>query len=68
MEKYSERLRELRNEKGLTLEQVASATKLSRGAIGFWETGKRIPNALAIVALAKFYGVSADYILGLADC
>lgn len=68
MEKYSERLKELRLEKGLTLEQVASATKISRSAIAFWETGKRVPNVLAIITLARYFGVSSDYLLGLTDC
>lgn len=67
MEKFIERLKELRAEKGLSQAQLAKATGISTGAIGFWETGERVPNALAIITLAKFFNVSADYLLGLED-
>ena len=68
MEKFSERLKELRIEKGLTQEQLAKETGLSRSAIGFWENGARIPLATVVIALAKYFGVTSDYLLGLADC
>lgn len=67
MEEFIQRLKELRLENGLTQDQLAKATGISNSAIGFCETGKRVPNALAIVALAKFFEVSADYLLGLED-
>jgi len=67
MEKFIERLKVLRNEKGLSQAQLAKATGISTGAIGFWEKGERVPNALAIITLAKFFGVSTDYLLGLED-
>ena len=67
MEKFIERLKELRQEKGLSQAQLAKATGISTGAIGFWETGERVPNALAIKTLAKYFGVTTDYLLGLED-
>lgn len=67
MEKFSERLKELRLEKELSQIQLAKETGLSHGAIGFWETEKRIPNALAIITLAKYFGVTTDYLLGVTD-
>lgn len=67
MDKFIERLKELRSEKGLSQAQLAKATGISTGAIGFWETGERVPNALAIITLSKFFGVSSDYLLGLED-
>ena len=63
MKKFAERLKELRTEKNLTQMQLSKETGLSAGAIGFWETEKRIPNAMAIIALAKFFGVTTDYLL-----
>ena len=62
-----ERLKELRLEKELSQMELAKATGISAGAIGFWETGKRIPNALAVITLAKYFGVTSDYLLGLSD-
>lgn len=67
MELFAERLKELREEKNLTFKELAVQTGLSKSALCFWENGKRTPNAEAIVTLAKFFKVSADYLLGLSD-
>lgn len=67
MEKFSKRLKELRLEKELTQAQLANATGLSRSAIGFWENGERIPLASVIIILAKYFGVTTDYLLGVTD-
>ena len=67
MEEFTKRLKELRTEKGLTQVQLAKATKLSTTAISYWENDTRVPNALAIIALAKFFEVTADYLLGISD-
>ena len=67
MDKFTERLKELRIEKGFTFEQLAKKTGLSKSALNYWENGERIPNAQAIIVLAKFFGVTADYLLGLED-
>ncbi|MBD5636466.1 MAG: helix-turn-helix transcriptional regulator [Clostridia bacterium] len=67
MKKFAERLKELRTEKNLTQMQLSKETGLSAGAIGFWETEKRIPNAMAIIILAAYFHVSSDYLLGITD-
>ena len=67
MKKFAERLKELRTEKNLSQMELAKMTGLSAGAIGFWETEKRIPNAMAIIALAKYFNVTTDYLLGVTD-
>ncbi|SEU20999.1 helix-turn-helix domain-containing protein [Enterocloster lavalensis] len=61
-----ERLKDLRVERGLTLEQLAEQTHLSKSALGSYEAEdfKDISH-YAIIKLAKFYGVTADYLLGL---
>ena len=63
-----EKLKDLRVEKGLSLEELAAETGLSKSALGSYETTdhKDISHT-AIIALAKFYGVSADYLLGLSE-
>ena len=67
MEKFIERLKELRAQKGLSQAQLAKATGLSQSAITYWETGKRIPNAHAVIILARSFDVSTDYLLGEED-
>lgn len=67
MEKFSDRLKDLRAEKGLTQAQLAEETGLSRSAIGFWENGERIPLSSVIIVLAKYFNVTTDYLLGVTD-
>lgn len=67
MEKFANRLKDLRTEKGLTQMQLAFDTHLSKSAIAFWELGQRVPNANAIVTLARYFDVSCDYLLGESD-
>ena len=67
VEKFSERLKELRIEKDLSQVQLAKETSLSKSALSYWEIGKRIPNAQAVIILAQFFGVSAGYLLGIED-
>ena len=63
-----ERLKDLRVERGLTLEQLAEQTCLSKSALGSYEAEdfKDISH-YALIKLAKFYGVTADYLLGLSE-
>jgi transcriptional regulator with XRE-family HTH domain len=58
-------IKSLRTESGLTQEQLAKIIGFSPAAIGPWENGKQKPAADALIALAKHFNVSADYILGL---
>ena len=55
-----ERLKDLRVERGLTLEQLAEQTHLSKSALGSYEAEdfKDISH-YALIKLAKFYGVTA---------
>ena len=59
-----ERLKDLRVERGLTLEQLAGETGLSKSALGSYESEdyKDISHH-AINRLADFYGVTTDYLL-----
>lgn len=63
-----EKLKDLRVENSLTLEQLEKQTGISKSALGNYETEdyKDISHT-SIIILAKFYGVSADYLLGLTE-
>lgn len=67
MSKFSERLKELREEQGLSQDQLAKRVGLTHTAIGYWELNKRVPNLDAVIVLAKYFKVSLDYIAGLVD-
>ncbi len=63
-----ERLKDLRVERGLTLEQLADATGLSRSALGSYEADDyKDISPYSIVTLAGFYGVTTDYLLGVTE-
>ncbi|MDE6868660.1 MAG: helix-turn-helix domain-containing protein, partial [Clostridia bacterium] len=47
--------------------QLALTLNISYKAIQRWENQTSIPNAEAIILLAKFFNVTADYLLGLSD-
>ncbi len=64
---FSQRLRELRLEKGLSMKQLAKSINATDAAISNWENGINEPKISYIIAIAKFFNVSADYLLGLED-
>lgn len=63
----AERLIDLRKEKRLSRKQLSIKTGFSQSVIAKWELGQSEPTASAIVKLAKFFGETADYLLGITD-
>lgn len=64
---FIKRLKEMRKDKGLSMSELANKIGVSTNTISRWERGERIPNLEALVALAKFFKVSTDYLCGLED-
>lgn len=63
-----DRFEGLRKENGLTLEQLAERTGLSSSALGSYENNEtKDISHRAVIALAKLYGVTTDYLLGLVE-
>ena len=62
---FCERLRELRIEKGVGQIELAKALNVSKGIISLWENGLREPKLSNLIALANFFEVSIDYLVGL---
>ena len=60
-----ERLKDLRVERKLTLEQLSAEVGISKSALGKYESdnGKDI-SPYSIMLLADYYGVSCDYLMG----
>ena len=58
------RIKELRNESGLSQANLAKKIGVTQKAIDYWERGINEPKASYIIALCDFFGVSADYLLG----
>lgn len=62
---FAERIKELRQEKNLSLKQLGEEIGVSSIAISRWENEKRVPSIETLVKLATYFKVSTDYLLGL---
>ncbi len=62
--RVGEIIKELRQERDLSQAKLAEAIGVSQKAIDYWERGLNEPKASYIVALADFFGVTCDYLLG----
>ncbi len=63
----SQKLKELRLNKGLTQIEFAKTFNIANGTVGNWETGKRQPDYETLSRIADFYDVTVDYLLGRND-
>lgn len=66
MERY-QRIRDLREDRDLTQAQVGWAINVPQRTYAYYESGQRIVPPHVLCALADFYQVSVDYILGRTD-
>lgn len=62
---FAKRLKELRIEKGLSQKELALKIDLTQRKISKLETMQLTPSPQIIVNVARFFEVSADYLLGL---
>ena len=65
--KYTERIRELRNEKGYTQSQVAKVIRVAQTTYSDYEKGDVRMPIEHIVELARFYDVNLNFITGASD-
>lgn len=61
------RIRDLREDKDLTQTQLAKEINVSQRTYSYYENGERTIPPEVLIALAKFYNVSVDYILEISD-
>lgn len=64
MAKFAAIIKNLRIERGITQEQLASLLKVSRSTIGMYETGSREPDFETLEAIADIFNVDMDYLIG----
>lgn len=67
MNTYVKRIRDLREDADLTQTQVAEYLGTSQTMYARYERGANEIPVRHIIKLCKYYGVSADYILGITD-
>lgn len=67
MNKFAKRLKELREEYGLSQSDLAREIKISVACINRWEKNLRVPNIDSIIILCNYFNCSAGYLIGLED-
>lgn len=67
MSTFSDRLKELRKNKGLSQKALAESVGMSDTGIQNYELETRKPNSDVVIKLADFFEVSADYLLGRSE-
>lgn len=63
MHTLSKRLRQLRQERGMTQDDLAERLQTTRSTIANWETGRTEPSIEVLQKLTKFFNVSLDYLV-----
>ncbi len=61
---FGKRLKEIREERGISQIKLASAIGVSKAIVSLWENGLREPTLSNLVLLADFFGQSIDYLAG----
>lgn len=65
MSHFSQNLKKLREEAGLTQTQMAEQLGISRGSISFYENGDRVPDIEVLARVSDRFQVSTDWLLGI---
>ena len=60
---FGKRLKELRNDKGLSQRKLGEIFNVCNQTVSFWESGSREPDLDTLVAIARHFDVSIDYLL-----
>ena len=63
---FGERIKKLRNERGITQKQAADDLKISPQTLSYYENGREASYDI-LIKMSKYYGVSVDYLLGIID-
>ena len=61
----ADKIKTIREQLGMTQAELARKLGLTRSSINGWEMGLSVPSTQYIVELAKLFGVSTDYLLGM---
>lgn len=67
MADFSERIKELRLEHGMSQDAVGKIIGVKRYSVYGYEKGNNYPEVPGLIALADYFGVSIDYLLGRTD-
>ena len=66
-ENFPSRLKALRIEKELTLQELGAALGSTKQTMGNFENGNKTPSLELLIKIAEYFGVSLDYLVGRSD-
>lgn len=64
---FKDIIKDMRESQDMSQYELARALQVSQSAVAKWELGKTEPTSSALVSIARFFNVSADYLLELED-
>ena len=64
---FSSRLKELKANRCMTLEEIADKLGISRQSVVYYSMGDRLPSIPIMIRIAKLFGTSVDYLLGISN-
>ncbi len=64
---HYKRLKDIREDRDMTQSEIAKLLHTTRQQVSKWETGVQMMGVDKYIALARFYNISLDYLLGLID-
>ena len=67
MNEFAQRLKELRQEKNLSIQALSKQVGIGSASLCRWENCLADVKGTQLIILAKFFNVSTDYLLGLED-
>ena len=67
MGNFVERFSELREGRGITYSALANELDVSLRALKYYNSGEREPSMSVLIALADYFDVSLDYLVGRSD-
>ncbi|SCY14207.1 helix-turn-helix domain-containing protein [Butyrivibrio sp. INlla14] len=61
---FSTRVKQLRQGKGISMDELAKALDVTKSRVNMWENGGTLPRSKTLIELAHYFGVTTDYLIG----
>lgn len=62
--RFQERIRKLRLDRGLTMDELANAIGVTKSRVNMWENAGSVPKENILISISRLFEVSVDYLLG----
>lgn len=62
---FKDNLKYLRQERGIGQVKLAKDLGVGKGTISLWENGLREPSMTSLIIIARYFGVTIDYLVGI---